>query len=89
MHAQGQRKRRQLFQRNHTRENVKIAFDLSNNVACERATSSSSKDLVALEHVAQKALIKWQKKLLHSAFLAWGIVHSSDDTSFLADSPEI
>ncbi len=88
MNAQGQRKRRQLFQRNHTRNNVKIAFDLSNNVQCERVASASSKNLAELEQIAQRALLKWQKKLLHSAFLAWGIVHSSDDTSSRAESAE-
>ncbi len=85
MNAQRQRKRRQLFQRNHTRDNVKIAFDLSKNVVCERVTTTSSKNLAELEHVAQNALLKWQKKLLHSAFLAWGVVHA---TNSRAKSPE-
>ncbi len=89
MDAQGQRKRRQLFQRNHTRDNMKIAFDLSNNASCERTTSTASQNLAELEIIAQNALSKWQKRLLYSSFHSWGVHSSDNDIGSRIESPEL
>ena len=73
MQAQGQRRGKPLFHRNHTKDNIKFPH-VSNGdggVAAEKFLEENTRDLATLERIAYCALLKWQKKRLHASFVAW------------------